>query len=74
MSEKKKYRRRTHYPGHLGASVTYPTQRAVEELADEADWSIAEAIRECIEAGLPVVKSRLTSNGDSPSDPADDPV
>ena len=56
----RKYRRKTHYPGHLSASVTIPTQKAVEGLADQAGWSVAEAVRECIEVGLPVVKSRLT--------------
>ncbi len=40
--------------------MTIPTQKAVEGLADQAGWSVAEAVRECIEVGLPVVKSRLT--------------
>ena len=61
---KKKYRRMTHYPGHLSVAVTGATQEAVEEVADQAGWSVAETIRECINAGLPVVKSQLTPNGE----------
>ena len=60
MSErKKKYRRQTHYPGHVAASVTQATQEALEEVADQAGWSVAETVRECIHSGLPIVQSRI---------------
>ena len=56
---KRNYRRRTHYPGHLSAVVTEATQEAVEEVADRAGWSVAQAVRECIEVGLPAVQSHV---------------
>ena len=62
---KKKYRRQTHYPGHVAASVTQATQDVVEALADQAGWSIAETVRECIHCGLPIVQSRVTSSRNS---------
>ena len=41
--------------------VTFETKEAVEEVADQAGWSMAETVRECIQVGLPTVKSRLTT-------------
>ena len=58
---RRQYRRRIHFPGHLRASVSTSVQQAVEELADEAGWSYAEVVRACIDVGLPVVKSRVTT-------------
>ena len=56
MAERKKYRRKTRYPGHLSLAVTEATQEAVQ--------AVAETVRECIDIGLPVVKSQLTPSGD----------
>lgn len=64
MAERKKYRRVTHYPGHLSVAVTEATQEAVQAVADQAGWSVAETVRECIDVGLPVVKSQLTLSRD----------
>ena len=61
---RRKYRRTAHYPGHLSVAVTMATQEAVQEVADRAGWSVAETVRECIEIGLPVVKSQLTTSRD----------
>ena len=61
---KKKYRRMTHYPGHLSVAVTGATQEAIEEVADQAGWSVAETVRECINAGLPVVKAQVLRDGE----------
>ena len=65
MAKKRRYRRTTHYPGHLSTAVTLATQEAVEEVADRAGWSLAETVRECIDVGLPVVQKRLTTPDDS---------
>ena len=72
MAERK-YRRTTHYPGHLSVAVTMATQEAVQEVADQAGWSMAETVRECINAGLPMVRSQLASDGNQKV-PAEDPV
>ena len=63
MAERK-YRRTTHYPGHLSVAVTEATQEAVQAVADQAGWSVAETVRECIDIGLPVLKSQLTPSRD----------
>ena len=65
MSEKRKYRRRSHYPGHLSVAVPEATQEAVEKVADQAGWSMAETVRECIQVGLPIVQSRVLSSRNS---------
>ena len=65
MAKKRKYRRSSHYPEHLSVAVTEATQEAVEEVADQAGWSVAETVRECIHYGLPIVQSRLASSRDS---------
>ena len=66
----RKYRRTAHYPGHLSIAVSEATQEAVEEVADQAGWSVAETIRECIQVGLPEVQARLNQN-DTPSEAVD---
>ena len=67
MAKKRKYRRTSHYPEQLSVAVTEATQEAVEKVADQAGWSVAEAVRECIEAGLPMVRASAGRSKDIPS-------
>lgn len=62
MAKRKKYRRMTHYPGNLNVAVTDGTKNAVEAVADQAGWSVASTVRECINAGLPVVRAQIISS------------
>ena len=68
---RRQYRRRIHYPGLWAIRVTFETKEAVEEVADQAGWSMAETVRECIQVGLPTVKSRLNRDYDPASGAVD---
>ena len=52
-------RRVKHYPEPLTLDVTAAAKAALQAVADKAGWPVAEAARQCIEAGLPVVRGRL---------------
>ena len=52
-------RRVSHYPHPLRTDLPADLGAALEAVADKAGWSVAEAARQCLAAGLPAVRQRL---------------
>ena len=52
------------YPEPCATSVTSETRAEIERIADAAKLPLATVIRECIVAGLPRARRKLTPRGD----------
>ena len=55
----RRYQRETRYTARLSLGLSPEQYEALEAAADKAGWSLTEAARQCIEAGLPTVRQRL---------------
>lgn len=55
---KRPVRRETRYPRQLKVSVSEDTAAAIERAADEAELSVAEVVRACVDDALPRIRER----------------
>ena len=61
MPNPHKWAKPTNFPKCLHTSLSEETGTALEKVGEPAGWSDLMAARECIVAGLPVVRERLRS-------------
>ena len=54
---------RAEFPAHVSSQVTAETRAEIERIADAAKMPLAAVIRECIVAGLPRARRKLTPKG-----------